>query len=250
MSFKIQDLVFAHKKAKVDFYYSSNMSLETIAKYEDNLFDNLNNLLSHINNNDEAYFNNIDFLGDWTLAPKGINFDDSKKMQSEVIHSSPSEHWAHICDYGEQNSNDKPTAEFRVMAACSMDFHVLSALWILKVGEKYDKKLTDCAYGNRLRRNKKGNINKHSLGSFVPYLKPFRDWRDNGIAAMRTSLKQNKKIIALTADVNSFYHEVNPGFMLDDEFIKNVVGIELNHDEVTLNKIFINAIENWAKKRP
>ena len=38
-------------------------------------------------------------------------------------------------------------AEFRLMAQCSMDFHVLSTLWLFKVGYKYDAKLGDCAYG-------------------------------------------------------------------------------------------------------
>ncbi|MDS0103206.1 hypothetical protein RAN94_24605, partial [Enterobacter hormaechei subsp. xiangfangensis] len=71
---------------------------------------------------------------------------------------------------------------------------MLSTLWMLEVGHLFDDKLTDCAYGNRLRRtqDKKG-INALSLGSFQPYLKPFRDWRDQGIEAMRTALDADKK---------------------------------------------------------
>lgn len=67
----------------------------------------------------------------------------------------------------------KPKAEFRVMAKCSLDFHVLSTLWMLEVGYLFDAKLTDCSYGNRLRRTKNGErINPLSLGSFSPISSP------------------------------------------------------------------------------
>ncbi|KWN89720.1 hypothetical protein WM25_29865 [Burkholderia ubonensis] len=121
------------------------------------------------------------------------------------------------------------------MALCSLDFHVLSALWLLKVGHKYDAKLTDSACGNRLRRTQDGTqINLLSLGSFVPYLKPFREWRDQGIAAMRAALDADKKIIALTADIGSFYHELNPDFMLDSTFVNEVLRLDLSKTEKKL----------------
>ena len=70
----------------------------------------------------------------------------------------------------------------------------------------------------RLRRTADKKINSLSLGSFKPYLKPFRDWRDGGITAMRTALAAKKKVVALTADVSAFYHELNPAFLLDPAF--------------------------------
>jgi hypothetical protein len=90
------------------------------------------------------------------------------------------------------------------MACCSLDFHVLSALWMLKVGSLFDKKLSSNVHGSRLRRNRHDQINELALGSFTPYLKPFRDWRDGGINAMRSALQDKKEVLALTADVSSF----------------------------------------------
>ncbi|MCV5690146.1 hypothetical protein OFN32_38650, partial [Escherichia coli] len=76
----------------------------------------------------------------------------------------------------DKNEQKKIKAEFRVMAQCSLDFHVLSTLWMLKVGHLFDAKLSTCAYGNRLRRTLDGkDINALSIGSFQPYLRPFRD---------------------------------------------------------------------------
>jgi hypothetical protein len=137
------------------------------------------------------------------------------------------------------------------MAQCSLDFHVLSTLWMLEVGHLFDAKLTACAYGNRLRRTQDGKaINPPSLGTFQPYLKPFRDWRDNGIQVMRTALDADKKIVALTADVSSFYHELNPGFMLDRAFVVDVLGLELSDSQVKLHRLFIHALQVWAAATP
>ena len=135
------------------------------------------------------------------------------------------------------------------MAKVSLDFHVLSALWMLKVGCQYDRNLTASSYGNRLRRGEDGEINPLSLGSFKPYLKPFRDWRDNGIQSMRTALEDNKKIVAVTADVSSFYHELNPGFMLKDEF-NCLFDLELTEEDAKLHRLFITALQAWADKTP
>jgi len=153
-------------------------------------------------------------------------------------------------EYSKQTP-ERPKAEFRVIAKCSLNFHVLSTLWLLKVGHLFDIKLSECSYGNRLRRTMDGkSINQLSLGSFQPYLKPFRDWRDKGIEAMRIALEAGKKIVALTADVTSFYHELNPAFMLDPDFVNDVLGLELTEEQTKLNRLFICALRSWALTTP
>ncbi len=252
-----QDLGLAYRKAKVDLYYSSHASLNMIADYEDNLYANLSALLARINGNDETWVTSPDFIGSWILTTKVVEMSAWKQYRQEhgngLIFSSPAEEWEHACrSLAEQDKPDKPKAEFRVMAKCSLDFHVLSTLWVLEVGDLFDKKLTDCAFGNRLRRKESGEkeINKLSLGTFKPYLKPFRDWRDKGIDAMRTALDADKKIVALTADISSFYHELNPGFMLDPAFMKDVLDLDLSEEQAKLNRLFISALQSWAAATP
>jgi hypothetical protein len=252
----LQDLGLAYRKAKVDLYYSSHASLNAIANYEENLHANLSALQAKINGDDESWVMEGEFIGTWTLATKSIDMDawklHRKNSSNGLIFSSPAEEWEHACkEQADRKDPQKPKAEFRVMAKCSMDFHVLSTLWMLKIGYQFDAKLTACAYGNRLRRTKDGqHINPLSLGSFQPYLKPFRDWRDKGIEAMRTALNADKKLVALTADVSSFYHELNSGFMLDSAFIETVLGLKLNEEEAKLNRLFIRAIQAWAAETP
>ncbi len=252
----LQDLGLAYRKAKVDLYYSSHASLDAIADYEEELHANLSALLVKIEGDDEAWVTQPEFIGRWTLAPKSVDMSCWEQYREQngngLIFSSPAEEWAHACGLlVEGEEPQKPKAEFRVMAQCSLDFHVLSTLWMLEVGHLFDAKLTACAYGNRLRRTQDNkSINPLSLGSFKPYLKPFRDWRDKGIAAMRTALEADKKIVALTADVSSFYHELNPGFMLDAAFIVDVLRLELSASQAKLHRLFIHALQAWAQATP
>lgn len=252
----LQDLGLAYRKAKVDLYYSSHASLDAIADYEDELHANLSALLAKLDGDDEAWVTQTEFIGGWTLAPKSVDMSCWEQYREQngngLIFSSPAEEWAHACEQlAKDNAQPKPKAEFRVMAQCSLDFHVLSTLWMLEVGHLFDAKLTACAYGNRLRRTQDNkSINPLSLGSFKPYLKPFRDWRDKGIAAMRTALGADKKIVALTADVSSFYHELNPGFMLDAAFVADVLGLELSAPQAKLHRLFIHALQAWAQTTP
>lgn len=253
----LQDLGIAYRKAKVDLYYSSHASLGAIAEYEDNLHANLSALLKKIESDDESWVSEPAFIGTWTLATKSIDMDGWKKHRKDdgngLIFSSPADEWEHACKtLADKEPSEKPRAEFRVMARCSLDFHVLSTLWMLEVGHLFDEKLTECAFGNRLRRKETGrkDINKLSLGTFKPYLKPFRDWRDKGINAMRTALDGGKKIVALTADVRSFYHELNPGFMLEPAFVQDVLGLDLSEKQAKLNRLFIQALKIWSAATP
>lgn len=252
----LQALGLAYRKAKVDLYYSSHASLDAIADYEANLHTRLSALQAKLQADDESWVTQPEFIGGWTLATKSVDmscWEQYRELHGNgLIFSSPDEEWAHACALLAEGKNpQQPKAEFRVMAQCSLDFHVLSTLWMLEVGYLFDAQLTPCAYGNRLRRTQDGTgINPLSLGTFQPYLKPFRDWRDKGIQAMRTALDADKKIVALTADVSSFYHELNPGFMLDPAFVTEVMGLQLSAPQAKLHRLFIQAVQAWAAATP
>src|SRR5690554_3189470 len=229
-----------------------------MANYEENLIENLEKLAGLINSKSKKWVTEPNFLGPWTLAPKAISFNkdstdstDSKsdaEQQEEndtaLIFADPEGEWQ-----SQINRGNTPTAEFRLMARCSMDFHVLSALWMLQVGHLFDQQLSDNVHGSRLRRNRHNEINSLALGSFKPYLKPFRDWRDGAIKAMDSALSAGKKVIALTADVTSFYHELNAHFMLDETF-HELARVSLTDLQRHLNLLFISALHSWAESTP
>jgi hypothetical protein len=244
----LERLGLAYRKAKVDLYYSTQANLRILADYEDHLKVNLSNLLQMINADDETWVTNAEFTGSWKLAPKSIELP--KDPSDAKLHfSSSKQKWNHY--YGNERGANKPVAQFRLMAQCSMDFHVLSALWTLEVGHLFDAALRKSAYGNRLRRIKDSkDFNELSLGSFEPYLKPFQNWRDTGMETISRALDDKQEIVAITADVSSFYHELNAGFMTDLDFIEGVLGLSLDESQLKLNRLFIAGLQAWANETP
>lgn len=251
----LQDLGIAWRKAKADLYYGYAPSLQAIADYEGDLHGNLSKLLEKINGDKEGWVEDKEFLGSWTLVPKSLD-PKFNKAEEGLVFSSPHAQWQHGC-----GADTKATAEFRLMAQCSMDFHVLSTLWILKVGHLFEVELPRCAYGNRLRRTKDGkSVNTLSLGTFQSYLRPFSQWRDDGIKAMRTALQNDKRVVAITGDVSKFYHNLDPSFMLDEAFIQSVFSRQSKEDQdkaleeldehKKLHRLFIRALQAWAKATP
>lgn len=244
--FTLMDVGMAYRKAKVDLYYSTHACMRSLVDYEESLEDNLQALLRKLNSPDEEWVGYEEFLGGWIPAPAGMDFGDGHGEMA--IFSSPGRYWNEIKKRRFVNDR-KPVAEFRVMARNSMDFHVLSALWLIEVGDQFDAKLRPCAYGNRLRRTEDGRYNPLSLGSFNPYLKPYRDWRDSGMNAMRGALEKDTKLVAITADVSGFYHNLDPLFMLNSRFL-DFCGIELNARQAKLHHLFITALKLWADRTP
>lgn len=253
----LTDVGMAYRKAKVDVYRSSVPNLLDLLAYEEGLPANLEKLWQRLLDRTYSTFEwaqSDEFVGGYMLVPKGIegghdNDDSGFKFFSDDEQCRRDRH-------GPERIN-KPVAEFRVMAKPSIDFHVLSALWIAKVGHLYDDKLTNHSYGSRLRRKhvdgnaEKGNgaLNPLSLGSFKYYATPFKQWRDNGLRAMRDNLARGKSIVAITSDVQEFYHKLNPEFLLHEDFL-NLIGLTLTPNEKWLTQVLIHSVQAWAKKTP
>lgn len=236
MDFELSELGHAYRKAKADLFYSSRSCRESLIMYESNLLDNLINLQSSLAKNIYPIFQN----DSWTLIPKAIKYD----YHSDVISSDPEHIWNEIIE-----NDNNVHVEFRVMEKLPIDFHVFSTLWINKIGHKFDAKLSNSSRGNRLRRTKSGELNKHSLGSTQPYLHPYCKWRDDAINIMAQALKNNGSIVALTADASSYYHRIDPKFMVNKNFLEKI-DVNLTDQELIFHNLFIQSLCDWSDKTP
>lgn len=240
LNVSMSDLVTAYRKAKVDLFYSSNPRRRDILVYEEDLQENLSELRYRVNNDNNAWFGSRDFVGGHTFAPKRIF--DIPPSQSGVW-SNPTLSWADRM----QRSEKRAQAEFRLMSNCGLHMHVLSTLWMLQVGTFLDHSLSASSRGNRLRRGPDGGVNRLGSGSFLPYSSAYKKWRDDGISAMANALREGKVILAATADVTEFYHQLDPSFLLEADFISDVLGVELNDHQRDLNRLFVYALNSWAQ---
>ncbi|WP_162599752.1 Reverse transcriptase [Nocardioides solisilvae] len=237
----LEDLVVSYRKAKVDCFLATDQRALELAAYEDDLERNLRRLLRLIQSSDEHWVETSNFVGGFTVRPKSIGLQD---RPASSYWSDPTEDW----QYRAERAQERPRARFRLMAACSIDFHVFSTLWMLKVGTLLDGRLTEDAYGSRLRRGHSGGPNLLGHGSFKHYYTPYQEWRDAGLEEMTRALDAGESVVALTADATSFYHALDPAFLLDRRFLDEVLGVRLNSDQRRLNRLFVRGLQAWARQ--
>lgn len=248
----LADLYRAYRKAKADAYYeSAHFHALAFAKYEAKLEFNLKRLYVRLQDSKAGWTNVLGYLGGISFFPKSISIPDQKK--SNGVHfatSDPASDWENACA-----CSSEVEAKFRQIITPTVDFQVISALWVMLVGHEFDAVLDPTAsYGHRLRRlgstrSTVGEFNLDCNGLFAPYFSAYRRWRSDGLDAMRKELGRGKEIYAVTMDVKSFYHSISPVFILRDEFLAEV-GIELSKDQSLFTHDFLNAMGCWYYHSP
>jgi hypothetical protein len=251
---QLKDLFFAYRKAKADCYFERSICIaQQFATYETEVPARLGALLARLTAGE---------VGDVLAANLGIPRFVSKKLGIEPkqkgkgappdghgFFSDPSRAFKRLCD------THLLTPEFRLIGDFPVDMHVLSALWINLVGHKFDGVLANSSYGSRLRRYRPepgspqgsiGSYHTEAIGSFQPYFDPYKRWRKDGLEAIRTELQADRAVVAISMDLTSYYHRVDPAFMADRRFL-NEAGIELTCWELEFTAAFAAALESWSK---
>jgi hypothetical protein len=139
------DLYNAYKKVKYELFNDNN-SFNTIKlyNYEKNLNDNIDNLYNNIKYGDISNLN----IDEYSYYEVPKSFEDTSKEKSPIhFFSSSIEHQV-------PKSYSNIALEFRKVIDAEIDIHIISALWILKVGQFIDEKFNNDIYGSRLIRIK------------------------------------------------------------------------------------------------
>lgn len=265
---ELTDLVLAYRKAKADCFFERALSLaEDFADYEQNLEANLNALMGRLHSKKRAALaKDPRLLGSTHLVAKKLSIEPRKgrsrgtaKAIGHAYFSDKRRAFEHVAD------TQKLTAEFRVAGRFAVDLHVLSSLWVNRIGHRFDACLKDRAYGSRVRRYgddgapNTGSYQIKALGSMAPYFLPYRSWRENGLSAMKRALDEGQKIVAVTLDIRNYFHRIDPRFILDPAFHaaiglggesldSEVVGsIALTPVERELTEILLGALMAWSE---
>ena len=252
----LSDLLFAFRKAKADCFFERSICIANeFAEYEKDLARNLTELLSRLHANEitEVLLENI---GQTRVVAKKLGTErkpPKKKMAISEGHSffsDPARAFEILCV-----SHDL-VPEFRLIGDFPVAMHVLSALWINLVGHKFDAVLTKSAYGSRLRRYRPepgapkesvGAYHLEAVGSFQPYFGPYKEWRSRGLNSIRTELKADHAVIAISMDLTSYYHRVDPSFIADSRFHTHA-GISLSEWELGFTTAFADILVEWSRR--
>lgn len=243
----LQHLFYAYRKAKADCFHERTVLVgERFAEFESKLYENLQLLHQRLRTGeiDAVISQNI---GDHVIVAKKLGkHPEPPQKKSESPHdffSDPHRYFERL------KKTNTLTPEFRVVGDFSVEAHIISALWINLVGHKFDAQLGSVAYGARLRRyrpdagdlrGKKGDYHMEGLGSFEPYFTPYKNWRAGGLSAMRSELEAKRPVIAISLDLASYYHNIDPSFLSNKNFHK-AVGVTLTKWE----REFTNSIALW-----
>lgn len=248
----IHDLLVAYRKAKADCFYENAFPTSIkFAEYERDLLANLDALLEILKQGNFSKHDSL--LGQCRLIPKKLTFSQKATSLKGHAHFSDAER-----SFSNLQANYTLSPEFRVVGDFPVEAHVISALWINMIGHKFDACLDDACYGSRLRRiqseeqlDKKApkpfHIAAHT--SFEPYYQPYKRWRQDGLNAIRSELAQDRKVVAVSMDLRSYYHQIDPSFFSSRRFQKSLglVGTdELTAPERTFTTQLARFLRRWA----
>lgn len=251
----LDDLFFAFRKAKADCFFERSICIASqFAEYEQDLACRLASLLVRLQTEQvtEVLMQN---LGQTRVVAKklGTKAKPTKKGVSPDGHgyfSDPARAFDRLL-----TSHDL-TPEFRLVGDFPVEMHILSALWINLVGHKFDAVLPKSAYASRLRRYRPepgapkdsvGEYHLEAVGSFQPYYGPYKEWRNRGLKALRIELEAGNAVVAISMDLTSYYHRIDPAFMVDSRFLAEA-GIELSEWELDFTKAFAAVLIEWSQR--
>ena len=250
-SLSIEDLLIAYRKAKADCFFENTFPTAIkFAEYEQNLLVNLEKLLKQLKDKG-GFADNKELLGDFRLLPKKLSTTRKADCtENGHVHFSKPERAVESLFI-----NYIITPEFRIVGDFPVNTHIISALWINMIGHKFDSKLDSSCYGARLKRirndelfNRDNDKAFHisSIGSFVPYFQPYKKWRSDGLKAIRDELEKERDIIAVSLDLKSYYHFIDPMAISGDSLL-DFLDLELDDTEKEFTKQLSHLLNRWSE---
>lgn len=250
-SIKIEDLLVAYRKAKADCFFENTFPTAIkFAEYEQDLLANLNALLSRLKI-DSGFENNEELLGDFRLLPKKLSADKRPGSSEDGhVHFSNPERAAESLF-----KHYDITPEFRIVGDFPVDAHIISALWINLIGHQFDSKFENSCYGARLKRVRNDELfmegddkpfHINSIGSFVPYFQPYQKWRSDGLKAIRNELEKDRDVIAVSLDLKSYYHFIDP-LAISGNALLEALELELTNEEKAFSEQLARVLKKWAE---
>jgi hypothetical protein len=208
----ISQLEYAYRKLK-SFVYHENFSLDLrmeISKFEQSKVENM---LSELEKNLNKYISN----GETGDILKQISYSVfPKRMQKKSTGDSESFYFT--------NSNTQEnylTTKITPFVKCPVEIHIISVLWIMKVGYKLDENLSINCFGNRLFRNGDGKFENSRIHLFQKYYEKYNQWRDEAIKKSKDLHSQNYDVAILNLDIKEYYNSIDFDFSSIDKFVSD-----------------------------
>lgn len=255
--FSLGNLYLAYRKAKTEaFHENTHFHALAFTKFEQDLHRNLLRLRKRLTARVPNWSQDAAFIGDHAYLPKSVDtapWESDSEGHFRAL--DPRADWRQRF----QDAGVRASAALRLIIRPTVEFQIVSALWILRVGHLFDAAIDQgTSFGNRLRRSRWASkddrvdapgVNLTTPGLFAPYFSAYRDWREGGLKAMERAVAQGQSILAITMDLERFYHRVSPSFLLRRNFL-DATGLALTPEEIGFTTLLLQAIETWYQRTP
>ena len=236
MKIDIRELGLAYRRVKADLYYTKYANSIKLLRFERNLAANLKKLHEILTEEriDELCSS---FCHGWRLIPKAIKLEDEdKRFAQTTILVGDELRRVSRCD-------------LRIIEDVPVEFHIVTQLWIDRLGGILESVMSSRSYGNRIRCHG-ADVNVFYPGTFKFWMQQYRNWHNNGLKTIRKELDTGKDIAVLTTDFTAFYHNLSPDFLNSAKFRGKVGLLGFSKDNETLTCIVIEMLKKWAKDTP
>lgn len=210
-----EDLIEAYIFLKRTLYYENNNLLHL--KYQIAEFETNNNLL--INQKKEIFFNELtkkinkfkDEDGNY-LIEEYLKKIDYKKIIKKLEENEDNKIALKVLKENCLNeSYEKLKAKLEIdkkiqynyIIDCPIELHIISMLWIKKIGYLLDNEIGKYSYGYRLENKGK------SFPLFKRYYIQYQNWRNNAIIKTKEIIKDDEIAIVANLDLKKFYYNVS-----------------------------------------
>lgn len=109
-----------------------------------------------------------------------------------------------------RSSEEYEVRDINLIIDAPLEIHVLSVLWLMKLGVQLDAKLSDTTFGNRLVLKNDSEVPEIESGRMLlkPYIKQYQLWRDEGLRKTKNQLDEGNDVAFINLDISSFYYFV------------------------------------------
>ena len=236
MNVDLAELGLAYRRVKADLYYTKYANSIKLLRFEKELWKNIVALREMLA--DERFEELCSsFCYGWRLVPKSVEMvDEGDRASKTTILVSDDLRHVSRCD-------------LRIIEDLPIEFHIVTQLWIDRLGGKLEAPMSDRSFGNRIRCHGL-DVNVLYPGTFKYWMRQYRDWHDNGLKKIKSALDEGKDVAVLTTDFTSFYHNLSPDFIECDDYLKQFGVILLPEEDRKLTGLVVKMLKTWAASTP
>lgn len=262
-SISLEDIESAYLRLKRSIYYENNVLLHLKMKLVE--FENEKEFLNpkkregffkdFKENLDifdlkktSKYFNELFSKIKYKKVIKKLNEKIDKNIYKIIEENSGNEDLYDILEKKIKNDLNQNKISYNYFIDCPIELHIISVLWIMKIGYKLDLQLDRekniYSYGYRLDMEKDNEYNLTNTikekSIFKRYPEQYQKWKNNGIKEVKHILEKNENAVIINLDLKKFYYHVNNKILKDKikEIDKNILNLYLTKIILKINEVY------------